>query len=633
MPLIVLTDRPAAGAARRRRRADDRPGQALRRRGQVVRRGRHARRDAASGCAGCAQLACRAFWTAAAGAPGPVHLNFPLREPLVLPEGEELPPDASGRPDGRPWVARSRRARPGRRPPARDVLGPIVEAAQRGVVVLGRHERGRELGAGRRGVRGSARAGRCSPTRCPAGAPARRPIAHYDLLLRHDAFARGHAPGRRAARRRPADLQAAARRGSPRPDRRAGRPRRRGRLAGPVAPPSTSSLAADPVAALARRRARRRRPRDPAWLGGWRRGDELAAAAIAAAAGDELSEPRVALELGAAAARRRRRSWSSASMPIRDVETFFAVARRPAARAVQPRRQRHRRRRLDRVRRRRRRAPGRSSLLIGDVALAHDLGGLLAAHRTRAAADDRPDRQRRRRDLRLPAGRRASATPSRSTSRRRRGWTSSTSPRCSGCATCRRATSRPSAGRARRRAGPRRRHAARGPRRPRGQRAPAPADRARGAGRASPRAPRGACAACRRRRARPAFWSCLPWRELQELRRSPRRRRPPAFAASLCSGLGRGRRARRGAGARPRRRRPSARRASRARSGCRRACRTSRTAARPSRRRRRRRPGPCATRGARSFVCTTGVGHARLATGSSPRPRRCRAACSSSSRS
>src|SRR6187551_3045999 len=28
-------------------------------------------------------LACRAYWTAAGGRPGPVHLNFPLREPLA----------------------------------------------------------------------------------------------------------------------------------------------------------------------------------------------------------------------------------------------------------------------------------------------------------------------------------------------------------------------------------------------------------------------------------------------------------------------------------------------------------------------------------------------------------------------
>ena len=28
-------------------------------------------------------LACRSYWTAAGGRPGPVHLNFPLREPLA----------------------------------------------------------------------------------------------------------------------------------------------------------------------------------------------------------------------------------------------------------------------------------------------------------------------------------------------------------------------------------------------------------------------------------------------------------------------------------------------------------------------------------------------------------------------
>src|SRR3954447_7001839 len=39
-------------------------------------------------------LACRAYWTAVTGRPGPVHLNFGLREPLVPPD--RLPPDDSG---------------------------------------------------------------------------------------------------------------------------------------------------------------------------------------------------------------------------------------------------------------------------------------------------------------------------------------------------------------------------------------------------------------------------------------------------------------------------------------------------------------------------------------------------------
>src|SRR5205807_10182007 len=47
-------------------------------------------------------LACRAYWTALDGRPGPVHLNFPLRDPLVL--DEQLPGDPTGRADNQPYV-------------------------------------------------------------------------------------------------------------------------------------------------------------------------------------------------------------------------------------------------------------------------------------------------------------------------------------------------------------------------------------------------------------------------------------------------------------------------------------------------------------------------------------------------
>src|SRR3954468_3633705 len=55
------------------------------------------------------QLACRAVGTAVEGRPGPVHLNFAFREPLVpdaggLPDAEIAP----GRDGGRPWVTRPR---------------------------------------------------------------------------------------------------------------------------------------------------------------------------------------------------------------------------------------------------------------------------------------------------------------------------------------------------------------------------------------------------------------------------------------------------------------------------------------------------------------------------------------------
>src|SRR4051794_22262096 len=49
-------------------------------------------------------LACRAFATAADGRPGPVHLNFPLREPLAPEPGDLDDAVWAGRPDGRPWV-------------------------------------------------------------------------------------------------------------------------------------------------------------------------------------------------------------------------------------------------------------------------------------------------------------------------------------------------------------------------------------------------------------------------------------------------------------------------------------------------------------------------------------------------
>ncbi len=66
------------------------------------------------------QLACRAFWTAVGGRPGPVHLNFSLREPLVL--DEPLGADDGGRAGGRPWVTRPRAA-------ARAVRRPLVDGA------------------------------------------------------------------------------------------------------------------------------------------------------------------------------------------------------------------------------------------------------------------------------------------------------------------------------------------------------------------------------------------------------------------------------------------------------------------------------------------------------------------------
>jgi 2-succinyl-5-enolpyruvyl-6-hydroxy-3-cyclohexene-1-carboxylate synthase len=139
------------------------------------------------------------------------------------------------------------------------------------------------------------------------------------------------------------------------------------------------SVPADPALALAELNEQVARAPDAAWVDAWRRAEGAAAEAIARALEEELSEPRVAAELG----RRLPHDatlFVASSMPVRDVETFFPARVDPphvlsnrgangidgtvstafgvAAATAEP-----------------------VVLLIGDVALAHDLGGLLAASR------------------------------------------------------------------------------------------------------------------------------------------------------------------------------------------------------------------------------------------------------------
>ena len=167
-------------------------------------------------------LACRAYWTALDGPPGPVHLNFPLREPLVLGD-QPLPADLSGRPGGRPWVMRAA-ATPS--PPANPSRAPAAWRRR------GRAGRARSAaGGGGGGVR---RTRRLSAARRPA--LGRAPRSGGDRPLRPAAArpaVRRRAPAAaRDPRRRPADLQAAARlaRGARR--RRSGRARPARQLAG-----------------------------------------------------------------------------------------------------------------------------------------------------------------------------------------------------------------------------------------------------------------------------------------------------------------------------------------------------------------------------------------------------------------
>jgi 2-succinyl-5-enolpyruvyl-6-hydroxy-3-cyclohexene-1-carboxylate synthase len=337
-------------------------------------------------------LACRAFWTTLEDRPGVVHLNFPLREPLVC---DQLPQSTEqGRPDGAPYLTRP----PRDRDPTHTLrtLGDWIADCPRGVLVAGRHERDTPLG--------EAAAAFCAATGWPLLADpmsgARRgdsAIAHYDALLRQPDFAREHVP-QMVIRvgdlpvSKPLRTWLSGLDGIPQialdPD---------GAWQDPASD-LADSIPAEPTAGLTalssmldaspeRAGAARADPStkaaggvDPDWLASWRSADERTAEAILGViASGGLSEPAVAAELGVLLPEQAT-LFVASSMPVRDIETFWPVRPDPprvlcnrgangidgtissafgAAAA----------------------APGPVVLLIGDVALAHDLGGLLAVKR------------------------------------------------------------------------------------------------------------------------------------------------------------------------------------------------------------------------------------------------------------
>jgi 2-succinyl-5-enolpyruvyl-6-hydroxy-3-cyclohexene-1-carboxylate synthase len=342
-------------------------------------------------------LACRAFWTAASGRRGPVHLNFPLREPLVLDEGETLPEDESGRAGGRPWLTRPLTARLPAEPTLEALDAELVKR-RNGVVVAGRDERHPELpGAIARFARRAGYALLADPLSGARRGPAA--IAHYDALLRDEGFASAHAPDlvlrvgdlptskplRQWLARHPDALQI---RLDPEeawqdPDGVVG-----------------TVLVADPAATLdglgqghgaVQGIKVGRMPMtfysgggtgDPAknpWLLSWHEADRAAAAAIAEALGDGLSEPRVAAELGVRLPSTAT-CFVASSMPIRDVETFWPVREAP------PRALGHRGANgidgtVSGALGAAAAGTGPVVLLAGDVALAYDLGALASAGR------------------------------------------------------------------------------------------------------------------------------------------------------------------------------------------------------------------------------------------------------------
>jgi len=258
-------------------------------------------------------LACRG-WAAAAGAgggfPGPVHLNVPLREPLVPgvpdPAGSGgWPEPAGGRPGGQPWTRF-----PAARPAAAVLDLPWTE---RGVVVCGD-------GCGDPAplLRLAEQAG--WPVLAEPSSGARTgpmSLAAYPYLLGSPEFVAGHCPD---------VIVSAGRPGLSRPQlgylKAGARHVVVAQGPGHWADPARS---ATDVAGAVRLTGAGRRPARPAWLASWRAADAAARAAAAALLddGDALSEPRLARDL-AAALPDGALLWAASSLPVRDLDQQMA---------------------------------------------------------------------------------------------------------------------------------------------------------------------------------------------------------------------------------------------------------------------------------------------------------------------
>ncbi|MDO8212894.1 2-succinyl-5-enolpyruvyl-6-hydroxy-3-cyclohexene-1-carboxylic-acid synthase [Conexibacter sp. CPCC 206217] len=334
-------------------------------------------------------LACRAVWTAQDGRPGVVHLNMPLREPLVLSEPLPQEDPLPGRPDGRPWVARGRRIADA----SLDGIEPLPHG--RGVIVAGQTGGGRAIGLA---IASAAEAIGYVLLADPLSQARRGPnaVAHYDALLRDAGFLSGlDAP------------QAVLRIG----DLPTSKPLR-GWLAG--LDPKIPQIALDPhhawhdpdavVSTRLERDLDEALPAfardhsgigDATWVERWRVADGVAGRAIAATIGSgakrlvraeavadgdaTLSEPLVAIE-AAAALDAGATLVVAASMPIRDVETFLP-ARDDGPRVLSNRGANGIDGTVATALGAAAAGDGPVVLLIGDVTLAYDLGALLSARR------------------------------------------------------------------------------------------------------------------------------------------------------------------------------------------------------------------------------------------------------------
>ena len=332
-------------------------------------------------------LACRAVAVARNGRPGVVHVNVPLREPLVTGGPLEAEDPCPGRPDGAPWLVLDEP-----RPGLAGAAVPLVQALEgrrRGVIVAGRDRHPAYVGT----VVAFAEAMGWPLLADPLSGARRGPnaIAHYDALLRRgsdlafthpDVVLRvGDLPTSKPLRQWLASLGDVPQVAFTPPSVWSDPDGLVGVMLDEHAPLTLASAMAAlrddpswPLPDLVLEAA------DPAWVQAWRDADARAAQAIDATLGGDLSEPQVARSL-AAALPDDATLYVASSMPIRDVETFIAVRDRPprvlsnrgangidgtiasafGAAAAD--------------------GGGPVALLIGDVAFAYDIGSLVAARR------------------------------------------------------------------------------------------------------------------------------------------------------------------------------------------------------------------------------------------------------------
>jgi 2-succinyl-5-enolpyruvyl-6-hydroxy-3-cyclohexene-1-carboxylate synthase len=278
-------------------------------------------------------LASRA-WAAASGAdggfPGPVHLNLPLRDPLVpgLPDAAAAagpggwPEPLDGRPGGAPWTRQAGAGPGGTGPGGTGSAG----AGPGGTLDLPWTERGVILAGD--GVADPAALLRLAaaagwPVLAEPSSGARQgphALGAYQYLLEHPAFLAAHRPdlvvwaGRPGlSRGQTAFLRQAAADGA----RQVVLAQGPGRWADPA-------RTATDVAVAVRLAGLPAAP-SPGWLGQWQAADVAARDAVDAVldAGGELAEPRLARDL-AAALPDGALLWAASSLPIRDLDRQLA---------------------------------------------------------------------------------------------------------------------------------------------------------------------------------------------------------------------------------------------------------------------------------------------------------------------